>query len=94
MEATYIVFHIRQLARAQRADFWNWVVPFCEEAAQILGRKPERIEKFDFSAQTFHDLFPFDRFANASVPIESSLPWMTTHRSEPSHGASGVLDTL
>jgi hypothetical protein len=64
-------------------------------AAQILGRKPERIEKTDVSAYTFNELFPkFDEFSNASVPVESSLPWRTTHRSGPSSGESSTLDTL
>jgi hypothetical protein len=64
-------------------------------AAEILGRKPEKIGKVDVSPYTFNTLFPqLDEFANARVRVESFLPWMTSHRSDPPSGASGVLDTL
>ena len=64
-------------------------------AAQILGRKPERVEKTDVSIYTFNDLLPrLDEFSNARVAIESSLPWMTSHKTAPSTGASAILDTL
>ena len=64
-------------------------------AAQILGRKPEKIEKTDVTVRTFNELLPkLDEFSNAVVTVESSLPWMTSHGSGSSSAESSVLDTL
>ena len=63
-------------------------------AAQILGRRPERIRTSQPSAHTFVELLrtELDALSNTRVAVESRLPWLTYHRSGPSTGASAILE--